>query len=314
MSKRSGITNWLRDKGTAFNSGTVLELNLPWIKVIQFKNRPRIERPHSLHHPLGIGRSKYMSKSAAALDELLDIQKRLLAPGGCPWDREQNHASLVRFLIEETYEVIEAINEGNMYKLREELGDLLLQIVFHAALAETAGHFDFADLTRLVAKKMVDRHPHVFGAMQLQTSEDVLDNWEDFKRKEGKKYLLEGIPKGLPALLRAEKIQEKLNRVGFDWPNVEGALDKFKEEVEELVQAETDEDIIEEMGDVLFALVNVARFKKVEAEQALQQSNDKVTQRFNYIEQRVKESGRSFSEYSLEEMDAIWDEAKARGL
>jgi len=255
-----------------------------------------------------------MSKSAAALDELLAIQQRLLAPGGCPWDREQTHASLVRFLIEETYEVIEAINEGNMYKLREELGDLLLQIVFHAALAETAGHFDFADLTRLVAKKMVDRHPHVFGAMQLSTSEDVLDNWEDFKRKEGKKFLLEGIPKGLPALLRAEKIQEKLSRIGFDWPNVEGALDKFKEEVEELIQAQTNQDIIEEMGDVLFAMVNVARFKQVEPEQALQHANDKVTQRFNYIEQRVKESGRSFSEYSLEEMDAIWDEAKAKGL
>jgi len=255
-----------------------------------------------------------MSKSAEALDELLAIQKRLLAPGGCPWDREQTHASLVRFLIEETYEVIEAINEGDMYKLREELGDLLLQIVFHAALAEEAGHFDFADLTRSVSKKMVDRHPHVFGSMQLQTSEDVLDNWEDFKKKEGKKYLLEGIPKGLPALLRAEKIQEKLSRVGFDWPSVEGALDKFKEEVEELAQAQTNADIIEEMGDVLFAMVNVARFKQIEPEQALQQSNNKVTERFNYIEQRVKESGRSFSEHSLEELDAIWDEAKARGL
>jgi tetrapyrrole methylase family protein/MazG family protein len=255
-----------------------------------------------------------MSKSAEALDELLGIQKRLLAPGGCPWDREQTHASLVRFLIEETYEVIEAINEGNMYKLQEELGDLLLQIVFHAALAEAAGHFDFADLTSSVSKKMVDRHPHVFGSMHLQTSEDVLDNWEDFKRKEGKKNLLAGIPKGLPALLRAEKIQEKLSRVGFDWPSVEGALDKLKEEVEELALAQTQADISDEMGDVFFAMVNVARFKQVEPEQALQQSNDKVTQRFNFIEQRVKDSGRIFSGYSLEELDAIWDEAKARGL
>ena len=255
-----------------------------------------------------------MSKSAEALDELLAIQKRLLAPGGCPWDREQTHKSLVRFLIEEAYEVIEAINEGDMYKLREELGDLLLQIVFHAALAEGEGHFDFADLTRMVSKKMVDRHPHVFGSMQLQTSSDVLDNWEDFKRKEGKKYLLEGIPKCLPALLRAEKIQEKASRVGFDWPSVEGALDKLKEEVEELAQAQTSENIIEEMGDVLFAIVNVARFKQVEAEQALQRSNDKVARRFNYIEQKIQESGRSFSELTLEEMDAIWDEAKAKGL
>ncbi|MDD4172432.1 MAG: nucleoside triphosphate pyrophosphohydrolase [Syntrophomonas sp.] len=255
-----------------------------------------------------------MSKYAAALDELLEIQNRLLAPGGCPWDREQTHTSLVRYLIEETYEVIEAINEGDMYKLREELGDLLLQIVFHAALAQARGDFDFADLTRTVSKKMVDRHPHVFGSMQLKTSEDVLDNWEDFKRQEGKKYLLGGIPKGLPALLRAEKIQEKLNRVGYDWPDVGGALDKLQEEVQELVQAHQQDEITEEMGDVLFALVNVARFKQVEAEQALQHSNDKVTRRFNYIEQRVTESGRSFSELTPEEMDAIWDEAKAQGL
>ena len=255
-----------------------------------------------------------MSRSAEALDELLGIQRQLLAPGGCPWDREQTHETLVRYLIEEAYEVIEAINEQDMNKLREELGDLLLQIVFHAALAEQQGHFDFADITCAVSNKMVDRHPHVFGSMQLKTSEDVLDNWEDFKKKEGKKFLLEGIPKGLPALMRAEKIQEKASRVGFDWPSIQGALDKFKEEVDELGQAQNNEDILEEMGDVFFALVNVARFKQVEPEQALQRCNDKVTRRFNYIEQKVKESGRSFSELSLEEMDSIWDEAKARGL
>ncbi len=255
-----------------------------------------------------------MSKKAEALDDLIGIMNVLLAPGGCPWDREQTHESLVRYLIEEAYEVIEAINEGDMHKLCEELGDLLLQVVFHAALAEQKGHFDFADLTRTVSKKMVDRHPHVFGSMHLQTSEDVLDIWEDFKRKEGKTSLLEGIPKGLPALMRAEKIQEKASRVGFDWPSVQGALDKFKEELDELAEAQNDEEIVEEMGDVLFALVNVARFKKVEPEQALQQANDKVTRRFNYIEQKVKESGRTFADLSLAEMDQIWDEAKARGL
>jgi tetrapyrrole methylase family protein/MazG family protein len=255
-----------------------------------------------------------MSRKSEALDELIKIMDKLLAPGGCPWDREQTHESLVRYLIEEVYEVIEAINEQDMNKLREELGDLLLQIVFHAALAEKEDQFDFADLTRTVSKKMIDRHPHVFGSMQLQTSEDVLNNWEDFKRKEGKKSLLEGIPKGMPALMRAEKIQEKASRVGFDWPSVEGALDKLKEEVDELEQAHNDEEIIEEMGDVFFALVNVARFKNVEPEQALQGCNDKVTRRFNYIEQKVKESGRSFQEWSLEEMDHIWDEAKKLGL
>ena len=255
-----------------------------------------------------------MSGKAEAMDELIGIMNVLLAPGGCPWDREQTHASLVRYLIEEAYEVIEAINEGDMYKLREELGDLLLQIVFHAALAEQKGQFDFADICRTVSKKMVDRHPHVFGSMHLQTSEDVLDIWEDLKRKEGKTSLLEGIPKGLPALMRAEKIQEKASRVGIDWPSIQGPLDKFKEELDELAEAQNDEELVEEMGDVLFALVNVARFKKVEPEQALQQANDKVARRFNYIEQKVAESGRTFSDLSLAEMDQIWDEAKAKGL
>lgn len=255
-----------------------------------------------------------MSDKAAALDELVNIMNTLLAPGGCPWDREQTHESLVRYLIEETYEVIEAINEGDMHKMCEELGDLLLQVVFHANLAEREGHFNFADVARTVSNKMVDRHPHVFGSMHLKTSEDVLNIWEDLKRKGGKSRLLESIPKGLPALMRAEKIQEKVSRVGFDWPTIKGAMDKFQEELLELDEAQTDEDIVEEMGDVLFALVNVARFRKVEPEQALQQANDKVTRRFNYIEQKVKDSGRTFSEYSLAEMDQLWDEAKALGL
>ncbi|MCX5779648.1 MAG: nucleoside triphosphate pyrophosphohydrolase [Firmicutes bacterium] len=255
-----------------------------------------------------------MKGKGEALEELIAIQQRLLGEGGCPWDREQTHQSLVRYLIEETYEVIEAINEGDMHKLREELGDLLLQIVFHAALAEDQGQFDFADLTGTVSQKMVARHPHVFGTMQLDTSEDVLDNWEDFKRQEGKKYLLQGIPRSLPALLRAEKIQEKISRVGFDWPSIHGAQEKLQEELAELEQASTPTEIQDELGDVLFAVVNVARFKQVGAEQALQQTNDKVTRRFNYLEQRVQESGRSFAELSLEEMDALWDEAKRQGL
>lgn len=255
-----------------------------------------------------------MSKHAAALDELLEIQKRLLEPGGCPWDAEQTHASLVRYLIEETYEVIEAINEQDMDKLREELGDLLLQVVFHATLAEKRGDFDFSDLTRGVSQKMVNRHPHVFGSLELKTSDDVLDKWEGFKKREGKRFVLEGIPKELPALLRAEKIQEKMSRVGYDWPDVSGTLEKLQEEAQELVQASNQEEIIEEIGDLLFALVNVARFKQTEPEQALQRCNDKVTRRFNYIEQQVNKSGRSLADLTLEEMDAIWDEAKARGI
>ncbi len=199
-----------------------------------------------------MGDDTAMGQNGEALEELIAIMDQLLGEGGCPWDREQTHESLVRFLIEETYEVIEAINQQDMDEMANELGDLLLQIVFHAALAEREGAFSFADVARTVTKKMVDRHPHVFGSMQLKTADDVLDNWEDFKKKEGKKYLLEGIPKGLPALLRAEKMQEKAARVGFDWPDVQGAVLKFKEEVDELVAAQKTEDKLEEMGDVFF--------------------------------------------------------------
>lgn len=254
-----------------------------------------------------------MGSSGQALDELIAIMNRLLGENGCPWDREQTHQSLVRYLIEETYEVIEAINEGDMNKLREELGDLLLQVVFHAALAEREGHFDFAGVTNTVSKKMVDRHPHVFGTMNLKTSDDVLNNWEQFKKKEGKKRLLDGIPDSLPALMRAEKVQEKAARVGFDWPDITGAVDKFKEEIDELAQAEGDQ-INEEMGDVFFSLVNIARMKKVESEQALQRCNDKFRQRFNYIEEQVKAAGKSFADMNLQEMDKLWNEAKTKGL
>lgn len=255
-----------------------------------------------------------MNKNGEALEELLAIMDRLLGEGGCPWDREQTHESLVRYLIEETYEVIDAINQGDMDELATELGDLLLQIVFHAALAERAGQFDFAEVARRVSRKMVDRHPHVFGTMQLETADDVLDKWEGFKQKEGKKYLLEGIPQGLPALMRAEKMQEKAARVGFDWPNAQGALVKFQEEVEELVRAEEQADKFEETGDLIFALVNIARLEGVEPEQALQSSSDKFARRFHYIEQKLEDSGRKFDEMSLEELDLIWEEAKSKGL
>ena len=229
-------------------------------------------------------------------------------------DREQTHESLVRYLIEETYEVIEAINQHNMDEMANELGDLLLQIVFHAALAERAGAFCFADVARTVSKKMVDRHPHVFGTMQLETADDVLDKWEGFKKKEGKKYLLDGIPRGLPALLRAEKMQEKAARVGFDWPNVQGAILKFKEEADELAAAEKIEDQIEEMGDMLFALVNIARIKGIEPEQALQAANDKFQRRFHYIEKKIEAAERKIEEYDLESLDEIWEEAKTKGM
>lgn len=252
---------------------------------------------------------------SAAIDELIQVMDRLLGPQGCPWDREQTHESLIRYLIEESYEVIEAINENDMLKLKQELGDLLLQVVFHATLAQREGYFDFSDVVRSVSHKMVLRHPHVFGeAKQLQTGDEVMEVWDGFKRREGQQYLLGGIPKILPALMRAEKIQEKAARVGFDWPNVNGALEKIQEEIQELGRAENEAEVLEEWGDIFFALVNVARLKNIEPEQALQACNDKFTRRFNYIEDKIKQAGKDFSDLSLEEMDILWNESKARGL
>ncbi len=246
------------------------------------------------------------------LDELVEVMDRLLGPGGCPWDREQTHASLTRYLIEETYEVVEAIDENDMAQLKEELGDLLLQIVFQSALAARQGAFDLNQVHKTVTEKMITRHPHVFGTMQLDTSDDVLDKWEGFKKKEGKRRVLEGIPKHLPALMRAEKMQAKAARVGFDWPVIDGAMDKLVEEVRELARAENQEQVAEEMGDVLFAVVNIARFLGVDPEDALQKTNNKFAYRFGYVEQVLKDKGKRWEEVTLEQMDTIWDEAKSQ--
>lgn len=252
-----------------------------------------------------------------AIGELVQTMKTLLSPEGCPWDREQTHDSLTRYLIEEAYEVIEAIDEGDMDKLREELGDLLLQVVFHAALADQVGNFDLDDVASTVNHKMISRHPHVFGKMEINTSEEVMQNWEGFKREEGKKSILEGIPRMLPALLRAYKLQEKAQRVGFDWPQISGAVEKLQEEIDEYVVAAQTQDpdqIEDEMGDILFAVVNIARMSGVEPEQALQRSNAKFTRRFQHIEERLREQGELLEEAGLERMDRLWDEAKQQGL
>ncbi len=255
-----------------------------------------------------------MDSSTKEMDQLIMIMDKLLSPQGCPWDREQTHESLSRYLIEESYEVIEAIGNHSMNDLREELGDVLLQVVFHAALAERAGHFNFADVVKTVSNKMIERHPHVFASMTLESSEDVMNHWENFKRQKSKKTVLAGIPNMLPALMRAEKLQEKAARVGFDWPSPEGAIEKFKEEIEEFNNAGNHTDQEEEMGDILFAMVNVARLNNIEPEQALQSSNDKFIRRFNYIEEAIKASGGIMGQVDLETMDILWEEAKAKGL
>ena len=241
---------------------------------------------------------------------LLEVVQTLLGENGCPWDREQTHATLTRYLLEEAYEVIDAIETGEPKALQEELGDVLFQVVFHAALAEKAGWFNFADVVNTVKTKMVSRHPHVFGEMSLTTSDDVMNHWENFKKQEGKKALLDGIPPMLPALLRAYKLQEKAARVGFDWPTSAGAWDKLQEELQEYQAATLTEDRLEEMGDMIFALVNCARLEGIEAEAALQKANQKFIRRFAYIEQKVLASAKPWESYSLAELDQWWDEAK----
>jgi len=244
------------------------------------------------------------------LDRLVEIMDKLLSPDGCPWDREQTHASLTRYLIEEAYEVVDAVWANDMEKLKEELGDVLLQVVFHSALAKREQAFDINDVIEGVSEKMIRRHPHVFGSLALSTSSEVLDRWEGFKEKEGKKRVLEGIPKSLPALMRAEKLQAKAARVGFDWPDVEGALEKVAEEIRELAEAKRPESVASEMGDILFAVVNVARFLGVDPEEALQKTNDKFEKRFNYIEDQLRRQGKTWGKMSLEELDQLWEKAK----
>ncbi|NLC76247.1 MAG: nucleoside triphosphate pyrophosphohydrolase [Clostridia bacterium] len=258
------------------------------------------------------------NKNRYPLDSLVQIMKELRGPGGCPWDREQPHESLKRYLVEEAYEVIEAIELKDMYKLREELGDLLLQIVFHAELACEKGAFDINDVVAAIVTKMKERHPHVFGRQQLGSPEEVLEQWEELKDREkartGRRETLMDVPRGLPALLRAEKVQARAARIGFDWPEVQGAWDKVKEETEELLQAFRGGDPAEiraEYGDLLFALVNVARFLAVDPEDALNRTTDKFIRRFRSMEQQAKDQGLDLSGMNLQELDKLWEEAKS---
>jgi len=257
-----------------------------------------------------------------SLSSYQDVVARLRAPGGCPWDREQTHASLRTYLLEETYEVLAAIDADDMDALKEELGDLLLQILLHAQIATEDGDFRLIDTTRFVIEKMVRRHPHVFGGQKVADSTEVLRNWEQIKRQERQerqahhgaeippKSLLSGIPKALPALARAMEVQRRAARVGFDWREIEPVLAKVNEELQELDQATTGEERAAEFGDLLFSLVNVARWEKIDAESALRESVARFTRRFATIEERAMRQGRSLEDMSLEEMDAIWEQAK----
>jgi MazG family protein len=260
--------------------------------------------------------------SGERFDALVRIMERLRADGGCPWDREQTRQSLKPFLIEEAYEVVEAIDEGDTKQLLEELGDLLFQVVFHAQVAAERGEFTIGQVLAATADKMVRRHPHVFSDGTASTAGEVLEQWEKLKREERDATAavpgsaLDGVPKELPALLRAQRLQDKASRAGFDWPEISGVIAKVQEELDELraaVQAAAPNEIEEELGDLLFSLVNLARFLNLSAEDALRKSVARFTGRFRYMEQAVERGGRRLKEASPEEMNRLWEEAKASG-
>ena len=257
------------------------------------------------------------------LEHLRAIVARLRAPGGCPWDREQTHASLRTALVEETYEVIAAIEAGDDANLREELGDLLLHVVMHAQMAAERGAFDFDAVAREIGEKMVRRHPHVFGDGRAEDSAAVLVRWDEIKRQEKaargtvekEPSRLDGLPPALPALMRAQKFQEKAAKVGFDWRRVEEVLAKVREEVAEVegAAAESPERVAEEIGDLLFSAVNLARWHKLDAETALRHATDKFARRFRHVEAALRARGQAWEAATFEELDALWNEAKAAG-
>ena len=247
--------------------------------------------------------------------DLEKIVELLRAPGGCPWDAEQTHDSISRNFIEEVYEVIEAINEKNPEHLCEELGDVLMQVVFHAGIEKDSDRFSLDDVVDMACKKLIFRHPHVFGEAKVSTSQEVLSNWEDIKRVEKKQDTvtssLKAVAESLPALWRAEKIQKKASKVGFDWSDHKGAVAALREELSELEEAiENASNIEEELGDVLFAAVNIARFFEIDPETALTKSSDKFISRFSYLEETALKRGLILEHMSLDDMDELYNEAK----
>jgi tetrapyrrole methylase family protein/MazG family protein len=251
--------------------------------------------------------------------ELLKIMERLRGEKGCPWDREQTRDSLKPYIIEEAYELVEAIEEGEPAKIKEELGDLLFQIVFQCQIANEANEFGFSDIIRTIGEKMIARHPHVFGDAEYKTTDEVLVHWEEQKKREGKlrESILEGVPIAMPALLRARRLQDRAARVGFDWERVEDVFKKLDEELEEFkeaLHAGNQDEIEDELGDIFFMLVNISRFVGVNPEDALRRTISKFIHRFHHIEMKAAEQGRKLSEMTLSEMDKLWDEAKGKEI
>ncbi|MCJ7435560.1 MAG: nucleoside triphosphate pyrophosphohydrolase [Anaerolineales bacterium] len=258
-----------------------------------------------------------------SLESFAEIVAHLRAPDGCPWDREQTHESLRNHLLEESYETLSAIDSGDVESMREEFGDLLLHIFFNAQIAHELDEFLLTDVIKGIYDKIVRRHPHVFGNIKVDDVNGVLQNWEKLKEDERRKLslsnadgkkedkgLLDGVPMALPALIQAQEYQARAARVGFDWPEIEDVLDKVREEIEEIKQAQNMEEVTDELGDLFFVLVNLARWKKVDAESALRGTNMKFKVRFGHVEQSAKKQGRNLSDMTLEEMDTLWQESK----
>ncbi len=259
----------------------------------------------------------FKQKDFYTVSDLREIVRLLRAPGGCPWDREQTHESIRRNFLEEAYEVAEAIDEGNAQHLQEELGDVLLQVMFHSCIEEELGRFTLDEVADTVSKKLIFRHPHVFGDVKVEGTGEVLTNWEELKRKEKGQDMhadaVDAVARSLPALWRAEKVQKKARKAGFDWPDVQGAMDKLHEEVEELTEALREgTNPQEELGDLLFAAVNVARFLSADPEETLHSACDKFAARFRSVEEFAIGEGRTMETMPLDELDKLWEKAKGQ--
>jgi len=266
---------------------------------------------------LGVIVLDYIKKDSYGFNDLVEIMKILRSPEGCPWDREQDHKSIRQNFIEETYEAIEAIDTEDSELLKEELGDVLLQVVFHSEIEQSQGGFNIDDVCDGVCKKLIVRHPHVFGDVVAETSDKVLTNWDNIKMKtksqKTQSDAIDSVAKSLPALMRSTKVQQKASKVGFDWDDVNGAMEKVSEELSELkeaVKSSDKENIHEELGDLLFAVVNVSRFLKEDSEKALYDACDKFAKRFRNVEELASEKNINMKEAGIEVLDELWDEAK----
>jgi tetrapyrrole methylase family protein/MazG family protein len=264
-------------------------------------------------------KKKKIDKNKNWVLELEKVMSRLRAPGGCPWDREQTHESLKRYLIEEAYELIDAVDDADDEHMVEELGDVLLQILFHSQIAKEEKRFDLQKVARVCCEKLIRRHPHVFADQKIKDSKAVIKQWEDIKKNEKagqeRKSILDGIPRHLPALSQAEKIQKKASKVGFDWPEVDGVVAKIDEEfieVKEALKKGNRKAIRGEIGDLLFAVVNLCRFQDESPEDVLRNTIKKFYRRFQFIERALKKAGKPMDKTSLEELDKLWNQAKRK--